>query len=128
MAQITTKEQFTNSLHKGDVFYWIDCDHNGKPTVVRRSRVVEIVMHGRILNVRHTWKDEIGRAFTPDSAVGDLIRGNRAVYTSEQEANDALLQRKQEIQKNPQLPELRRREAYSDAMSDIDDRLACAAV
>ena len=129
MPQITSKEEFIAAYRNGGVFYWIDTLRSGHPTVVRESTVLRIYYNLKVyLNVSHRYI-EAGKVTKAETAVGDLLSPLRGVFTTSEEAQKALNQRKAEFKENPDLRTQFITEAEDRASHvRVRDDLACAAV
>ena len=129
MAQIVSKDEFIAVYRNGGVFYWIDCLRGGQPTVVRESTVLKIYYNLKIYpNVSDRYI-EAGKNTRVETAVGDLLSPLRGVFTTRDEAQTALSQRKAEFKKNPDLRTQFITEAEDRASHvRVRDDLACAAV
>ena len=127
MPQITSKKDFLDTFKKGSVFFWIDAAKDGIPTVVRQSNVRSVHMNqGKYLNVLHRY-DDMGKTRLVETAVGDLLSGIRGIFTTREEAEAVVTQRRRDFAADPTLAPALIQGAYNDALG-LRANLACAAV
>jgi len=112
--RIQTAQDFINTFHPGDVFWWIEW-YRGDPIAVRESKLTMIRQGLSGPQVQHTYRDH-ERTEKGDHALGDLIGPLFGVFTSHAEAMEALRERRQQFKKDPELKKRLIEEARQNAL------------
>lgn len=113
--RVRTKKEFIETFPLKSTFYWIDW-YRGEPIGVRASVFVAIIQGRTGPQIDHTYDDH-GMSMKGDHALGDLVGALRGVFTSREEAVEALRQRREAFKRDPKLRERLIEEARRNAIA-----------